>query len=280
MNDYDELVDMFGNHHVSQQQPPALHYLQQVHVAGQQHASSQQANALEQEQVQQAQHVQPIPKPITYISQHYHHPTYVVPKPVSAPSLDSTVAFVLRNHGVDASTLSSAQLTLFEQGTTPQKMRLVELWRVCPPEVGGHAIGMDVYPQTSYEKEEELCRLRYETRIMAEAHVPASQSSQSMDGGDDMMSDSEVSNAPVTPVLGQDGRWDQTNHVEPYMMSGYEALAAREYENSMQSGSGYVGSTDPVYKSIADIHHYPDINLQVVNSSQGWCGQGDDDMML
>lgn len=268
MNSYDELTEMFQRHHVSQREPAALYPSQQAPVIN--------------EQTRPQQYIQPDLKPITYISQHYHHSTHIVPQSLVASTPGDTVSFILRSHGVDASTLSSAQLLLFNQGTTVQKMRLIELWRINPPIAGGHAALTSNWPGTSFEREEELARLRYETTLSDCARISKT-CSHSVDSGDDMMSDSEVSNAPVTPVLSQDGRWDQMGHVEPYMMSGYEALAAREYEASMQSGSGYARSTNAVYKNIADIHHYPNVGthaIEDVNQNAGWCGQGDDEMML
>lgn len=41
---------------------------------------------------------------------------------------------------------------------------------------------------------------------------------------------------PLTPIQAGDGRWDMTavamHYMEPYMASGYEELARREYEES------------------------------------------------
>jgi hypothetical protein len=55
------------------------------------------------------------------------------------------------------------------------------------------------------------------------------------------------------------------------MQSGYEALAQREYEASAGAskdnyshfgnyvGGNYKLATDPVYNSVSDIHHYPNL---------------------
>lgn len=84
-------------------------------------------------------------------------------------------------------------------------------------------------------------------------------------GGDgsmdsDTMSDSS-NNGPLTPIQGGDGRWN-TNQAEPYMQSGYEALAQREYEASTRpkdiyshfgtsvGGPTYKSATDPVYSNV------------------------------
>lgn len=136
-------------------------------------------------------------------------------------------------------------------------MRLVELWRISPPNYGGHALAaeMGTYPSTTLAQEEAMAQVRYE-RQQAEAKSQ----SQNVEMTDDMMSDGEQSNAPLTPIQGGDGRWC-TSAPEPYMMSGYEALARKEYEMSAQvpatdaysvfgtpmGGQAYKKATDPVY---------------------------------
>lgn len=95
---------------------------------------------------------------------------------------------------------------------------------------------------------------------------------QSMDSAEDTMSDSSAT-APLTPIQGGDGRWQSSS--EPYMQSGYEALAQREYENSARSkdvyshfGSavgGYNPATDPVYaanpvyNNMEELQKYPNV---------------------
>ncbi|KFY30144.1 hypothetical protein V494_08249 [Pseudogymnoascus sp. VKM F-4513 (FW-928)] len=138
-------------------------------------------------------------------------------------------------------------------------MRLVELWRISPPTYGGHALAAEqpAWPATSLAQEEAMAQARYERAMLEEAAARH----QSVEGGDDVMSDGEASNTPLTPILGGgDGRG---GGAEPYMASGYEALAAREYEISaaqqpakdvyshfgmaMGGESRYKKATDPVY---------------------------------
>jgi hypothetical protein len=208
---------------------------------------------------------------ITYsITQHYHHSTHIAPpkqpRPVSTSATDSlTTDIILARHGVDVTTLFPSQLELFKTADPSQQMRLVELWRISPPNCGGHALAQDVgtWPSTSFAQEEAMAQVRYERQMMEER---ASRSQ--IEIPDDMMSDSEQSNAPLTPIQGGDGRWlGSSGSSEPYMVSGYEALAQREYELSAQpskdiyshfgtgvGGQSYTKATDPVY----------------ANSSNGW----------
>jgi len=86
---------------------------------------------------------------------------------------------------------------------------------------------------------------------------------------EDTMSDGSSTTMPMTPIQGGDGRWAG---VEPYMSSGYEALAQREYEQSARpskdiyshfgttvGGPSYSRAADPVYKTVEDIHRFPNV---------------------
>ncbi|KAI9745748.1 MAG: hypothetical protein M1818_001284 [Claussenomyces sp. TS43310] len=220
---------------------------------------------------------------ITYsITQHYHHSSHVATKPRAAsepPTTDrQTTNIILSRHGVDAATLLPSQVELFQSAEPAQQMRLVELWRICPPNYVSAAEDSGHWPSTSFQQEEAMARLRYE-RQMLETRTPRSSMEQS-DSSEDIMSDGEQSNAPITPIQGGDGRWDGQipDHPvsEPYMISGYESLARREYEQSAQQqpskdiyshfgtavGGPSYRATDPVYKSVRDIHHRSNVNQE------------------
>ncbi|TVY83281.1 hypothetical protein LSUE1_G007645 [Lachnellula suecica] len=224
---------------------------------------------------------QPEPEPAqeqyTYsISQHYHHSAHTVAQQPARPSSEPpqtdqlTVEIILSRHGVDAKSLFPSQIELFKTADPGQQMRLVELWRICPPDYGGHALAQDIgsWPSTSFEQEEAMAKLRYERQMLEERMSRAGGDMQSMDS--DTMSDSSTT-MPMTPIQGGDGRWSGQN-IEPYMSSGYEALAQREYEASARpakdvyshfgtavGGPNYRSSTDPVYKNVEDIQKYPNV---------------------
>ena len=207
-------------------------------------------------------------EPITYsISQHYTHSAHIIvrPRPASVQETDDlTASIILSRHGVDVSTLFPSQIDLFKTADASQQMRLVELWRISPPNHGGHALATEMgsWPSTTMAQEEAMAQIRYE-RQLAEEQARKSQSQHvDMAMADDMVSDSEQSNAPLTPIQGGDGRWCPYQAApEPYMVSGYEALAAREYEANAKGRpradaygalgqvgvGGYKKATDPVY---------------------------------
>ncbi|KAI1205338.1 uncharacterized protein F4807DRAFT_443647 [Annulohypoxylon truncatum] len=203
---------------------------------------------------------------ITYsISQHYHHSAHLAHqddhpveyrRPSSEPpqTQEPSAESILNKHGIDHAGLSAAQLELFKTADDSQKLRLIQLWQICPPSNtrDNPAVALST---TTVEEEEFLAQLRYERRLAEEAQ---NNTVMSMDG------------TPLTPVQTGDGRWVAMTDVEPYMMSGYEALARREYEESARQqyeeamtipkdvyshfgtavgGPTYRPATDPVYDS-------------------------------
>jgi len=220
-----------------------------------------------------------VEQPITYsISQHYHHSAHVArpSRPASEPPQTDqlTVEIMLARHGVDMNSLFPSQIDLFKTAETSQQMRLIELWRICPPDYGGHALAQDLgnWPGTSFQQEEAMAKLRYERQMLEERMSRTGGDQHSMGSAEDAMSDASTT-APLTPIQGGDGRWQtQVHGAEPYMQSGYEALAAREYEQSAwpskdvyshfgtaMGGHKYNQSTDPVYKTIEDVHKFPNV---------------------
>ncbi|KAK3900810.1 hypothetical protein C8A05DRAFT_16922 [Staphylotrichum tortipilum] len=189
---------------------------------------------------------------IVYISQHYNHSAHVLkqdPQPPVRPASEppqsehAAVERILREHGVDPSGLSSAQLQLFKRVDTPEKLRLIELWTVCPPtsSTDNPTLG---WSMTTVDQEEALARLRYEQQQqllidqqlqaefmmmqdepVPEVAEPEPETVMSLDG------------TPLTPIQAGDGRWISAasasyHYMEPYMASGYEEMARREYEES------------------------------------------------
>ena len=229
------------------------------------------------EPAQQAQPPREEPK-IVYISQHYNHSAHLAqqqqqqqpqekqkqgqgqeqeqpvlhPRPASEPPQPehAAVETILRDHAVDTSCLSSAQLQLFKAVEGYQQLRLIELWRMSPPTSSRDNPTL-AYSFTTVDQEELLARLRYEER-----QRQAGQMVMSLDG------------TPLTPIQAGDGRWlpTQSAHdIEPYMASGYEDMARREYEESARrayaeamaerskdiyvDGPNYNRATDPVYNT-------------------------------
>lgn len=112
-------------------------------------------------------------EPIRYsITQHYHHSAHIAQQnaPVPEPQRSSSVPpqtmpsteQILSRHGIDPSRLSPQQLDLFKTADTPQQIRLVELWQICPPSNPQQSNQAVTWPNTTFEQEMHLAKLRYE----------------------------------------------------------------------------------------------------------------------
>lgn len=221
------------------------------------------------EHVQQEEQEQtPTSPPITYISQHYTHsyhvvPTRHIPPPPEKTHIDTSEleAILLRN-SIDPSFLFPSQIDLFQNADNDQRLRLLELWRISPPQ-GRQGIpeGVDYntsrqlydWPPTSLEQEEAMAKLRYERMLeerMQREDIQDHQQEldQSMDEG--------TESAAVQATRDLLTSSPDTRTAEPYIVSGYDMLAKREYEESAQAAANhlrestkYNQATDPVYNT-------------------------------
>ena len=191
--------------------------------------------------------LEPVPSVNYSISQHYHHSAHVATNISVVDDQQMTCSSALRTpdtktvliqHNIDPSNLLSPQLRLFELAIPEQRDRLVELWRIAPPDpIRPDALSND--RDTSLAQEEEEAKTRYERRIDEAAAAPDHQD-----------------------VDMPESRFEQSEVVEPYMKSGYEILAERDYNRqanrsySMKQGYsplgsavGYPQALDPAFSS-------------------------------
>ncbi|KAJ2892938.1 hypothetical protein MKZ38_009196 [Zalerion maritima] len=266
---------------------------------------------------------QPPPDPklepqIAYpISQHYHHSSHLVKKeednndrqqeqqqqqqqqrPSSLPPLESgpTAEQVLTAHGVDPTVLSYAQMQLFKTADDTQKLRLLELWRICPPAPNNHHENPAIaWNTTTVEQEEQLAKMRYERQQQDElARKQQSEfEAQRNDWRNAQANESMSLDGTLVPIQGGDGRWITLSNSqaedtpEPYMVSGYEQMAQRKYEASSRpkdvyghfgtaiggpnNARDYNPSTDPVYRQVME-------NQYGAFQMRGTCGIQADEM--
>lgn len=222
--------------------------------------------------------------PITYITQHYNHSAHVAPATASSqhePTSSSTTsieekspAAILSENNVDALTLFPSQLTLFQQANADQRLRLIELWQISPPSYGGHALAHELgnWPPTSLEQEEEMARLRYERNISEEKKAQEGTNSNHTEPA-----------CNGTMIVWQEG--DGRPNAEPYILSGYETLAQRDYDIQSQQqqqqdemiddhpprqsahDSHYDQATDPVYQGQEWWHNF--VGKQAMENQYG-----------
>jgi hypothetical protein len=210
------------------------------------HLSQPTAYPLQQDTpVHQQQEQEQAPKQIVYASQHYTHSHHVAPRSASEPAMKthidaSDLASVLLRNSIDPSLLFPSQIELFQNADDDQRLRLLELWRISPPSGRqGYPAGTDYnmsrqlydWPPTSLAQEEAMAKLRYEKHQAECAQQEALQKQQQQQLEQTMSAAS----------------------AEPYMASGYEMMARREYEASaraektLKESTKYNQATDPVY---------------------------------
>ena len=209
----------------------------------------QQQQQQQQEQEQPVHQPEPLSKPITYASQHYTHTHYVVPakqEPVKTHIDASELAAVLLRNSIDPTLLFPSQIDLFQNADDDQRLRLLELWRISPPSGRqGYPPGVDYntsrqlydWPPTSLAQEEAMAKLRYEKALEQEAQEQAIRSHQQQ------LEQSMYENEATRNIT------SSPSNAEPYIVSGYDMLARREYEQSakLAESNKYNQATDPVY---------------------------------
>lgn len=203
---------------------------------------------------------------IVYISQHYTHTAHISastptpippPRPTSAPDL-ADLEHVLRTHGVETTALTLPQVELFRRADDAQKTRLVQLWTICGPPAAPtpNSHSSLTWSATSLEQEEMLARRRYDElqqQQQQQQAVVVPEVMMSLDGTPGLL----LSNSPGSVQSAESGgAWESASagsppstamvvhahsYMEPYMQSGYEELARREY-------AGGKAALDPVYQ--------------------------------
>jgi hypothetical protein len=233
----DDLAALFSRNLTLQQQPPQPQ-AQPTSLASTEEPQLQHETQLrrESEEAQPQAELEPIKYSIT---QHYQPSAYIYrddnpPPAVDLPRRSSeppqtqqpSAELLLAQHGVDARLLSAPQMELFKAAESSQQLRLVELWRICPPAnpQENPAVALQT---TTIEQEEFLARLRYQRNF--------EENEQRMN----------MESTPLTPVQTGDGHWVTTAYVEPYMASGYEELARREYEESVKQQQYHDATSRP-----------------------------------
>jgi hypothetical protein len=207
----------------------------------------------------------PLISPIAYASTHYTHSRHIVTAPaVPGPSTpsprpqlsDQEMYDTLVQNSIDPHALLPNQIALFRGAGIDQRLRLLELWRISPPGGGGGGASYDLYklqqswPETSVEREEEMARLRHDrARDQREWLAPRPQPASDLDPADAALPP-PADDVPVRPASAP-GHRTVASGAEPYMVSGYEMLARREYEATQSAPLGeskrYNRATDPAF---------------------------------
>lgn len=184
------------------------------------------------------------PKIVYSISQHYHHSAHAVkPEPVAQPEPEQqqqhqqqqTPEQLLAQNGVDPTALTPVQLALFKMSAPDRRDYLLQLWRICPPtrtaaDYNPVAAGA-AWDTMEAEMEKEIASSQMRAQQNQQnLQMAGEEQAMSLDGTPVSVAHQQAAGAPTTQSA--DGRWLQTStqgYMEPYMATGYEELARREY---------------------------------------------------
>ena len=163
----------------------------------------------------------------------------------SPPPVKNFAEYTLTQHGISPQSLLPSQLALFSEANDDQRTRLIQLWQISPPNYasyGSQEIDDELGPwqNTSLEQEEYMAELRYKRSLSLQEHRK-----------DGLEIDGDLHGNNHTHLISENRYL-----AEPYITSGYEYLAQREYDQRSQQGykatTCYVGrnpdATDPVHQ--------------------------------
>lgn len=191
-------------------------------------------------------------RPMTYASAHYHHSSHLASQSraqseLAAPhlSLPQDLQFpefetILLRNSIDPTSLSPSQIILFQNADSDQKLRLLELWRICPPERGQTELAEqgDRWRETSIRQEEEVARARWERMEQEKAGRQEQQQKQAQQEQQrKQIREQYMDECEVDPVSMSNTHTEQRAGAEPYMVNGYG------------NAGWYNRSADPVYQS-------------------------------
>ena len=160
-------------------------------------------------------------------SQHYHHSAHAAPKTLEDDHMAlqhglTTDAYkMLISHHIDPIYLPAEERDHFQSAGPKQREKLVGLWRVGLPEVFQRKV-MDDWQQKRPEGEGELT------------------------GFSNRQENAHSSVSPPTNVMSENTVAKEQTLVEPYMESGYEYLASRDYSRDAEKVKAHEQTYDPL----------------------------------
>ncbi|OAX80368.1 hypothetical protein ACJ72_05297 [Emergomyces africanus] len=167
-----------------------------------------------------------ISRPMVYsVSQHYHHSAHQLPGLGTWSTLSATLhdmqqagipaEEILFRNKVDPTALFPSQLTLFTQADVEQRARLIELWQISRP-TAGNPMSLQAFGNSGVLPTSSSLPLNTHMRVSSDA-----------------MTDADSMDQDAAGTSGAGNGVDASNQqAEPYFISGYEALAQREYNVS------------------------------------------------
>jgi hypothetical protein len=209
--------------------------------------------------------------PIVYASMHYTHTRHVVPvrfrsTPETTPEpqlplSDDEMITMLTLNTINPQSLFPSQVHLLRHADPEQRLRLLELWRISPPDMSSYDLikQQGSWADTNLQKEEDMARQRHQR--MTECRGFCSTGQRSVSSDPELAQAKNLENISSSTTLNGTSETYATpperpssapgTYAEPYMMSVYEQLAKRDYDAQdhvpLRESNRYNSSTDPVY---------------------------------
>ena len=171
---------------------------------------------------------------------------------------DDQVIDLLKQNSIDPHQLIPSQVDLFRKADTDQRLRLLELWRIAPLNLGVHNMQQEnsALMETNLHKEELLAKMRYEKLLLLRnrSGTPELRNVQ-----EEMSWGHETTEPKERPSTAPEHKAQmlQQHNAEPYMLSGYEMLMKRDYEcqaakqqeqTPLRETTKYNQATDPIFQ--------------------------------
>ncbi|KAK5681510.1 hypothetical protein LTS10_006042 [Elasticomyces elasticus] len=211
--------------------------------------------------------------PMHYISSHYTGTAHILPtNTIASPSrspppsyteatmMPEAMAEMLKQNGVDPSSLLPNQVHLFANADQEQRGRLLELWRISPPSYPlEQHLGNGGTEVTSVEQEEADARARYEQQQHQQQQQQRAQEEWGLDTHIPPSHQQQQEPTPLSPIREPgEPAWPPAAR----MRAASILAAARQNQTtppqqSMQAEpymtNGYQASVDPVYAASTDL---------------------------
>lgn len=212
-------------------------------------------------------------QPIVYASTHYTPTAYLRPSESPFRS-DSAMGGAVENidstliqHSINPASLSPSQIKLYTNADYEQRLRLLELWRISPPEndeLMQQSSG--TWPLSSMAQEEEMARIRYERQAYER---------EQQDMGNGRETGFDAVSTEVEPYI--ESGYANPQRYDPVYLSSVGLWQAPKYTPAEQASQDGYGAMDQA----RNFEHLQSLNQEVESQRfSGLHGPLDDDMVM
>jgi hypothetical protein len=194
-------------------------------------------------------------KPV-YTSGHYTHSHHIQSTRVAILSEVEASALLAQAH-IHPASLTHGQMHLFRHAIPDQRLRLLQLWNIGQGQPSDNMFGANapeknnMFNSSTPDNDGHPSYLNpfFNQRNVSDSHVLPPQEEQA-----NQLLRPTHSQSPFPRPASAPEQMGRSPDAEPYMTNGYEMLARREYENSVQNGEDssrnvfYNRAMDPAWR--------------------------------